>query len=134
MFFAGIDIFKFKHDCVIIDDSAKVAVSRFTFRNDAASFNAFLNAISQFDKESLQIGFEATGHYGCNLKNFLNKNGYFYAEINPLLIHNFLKRKTLRRTKTDSADRQLPPRPYATVLRRPLCCRPVLLNLQDCTL
>ncbi len=104
MFYVGIDISKLKHDCIIIDDSAKVIVPIFSFPNNASGFNLLLNAMSQFNKESLKIGFEATGHYGANLKNFLYKNGYSFAEINPMLIHNFSKQKSLRRTKTDSVD------------------------------
>ena len=104
MFYVGIDISKLKHDCIILDDSTKVVVPTFSFPNNASGFDLLLNAMSQFDKESLKIGFEAIRHYGANLKNFLYKNGYSFAEINPMLIHNFSKQKSLRRTKTDSVD------------------------------
>lgn len=107
MFFVGIDISKFKHDCAVLDASNTSVVSSFSFENNAHGFMMLLNALSSLPKESTTIGFEATGHYGCNLKNFLLKNGYSFSEINPLLIRNFSKQKSLRRTKTDLIDAKL---------------------------
>lgn len=104
MFFVGIDVSKFKHDCIILNDIGKTVTDSFTVHNNAIGFATLLNALSSFSKENLKIGFEATGHYGCNLKSFLQKNGYSFVEINPLLIHNFAKQNSLRRTKTDSGD------------------------------
>ncbi len=51
-----------------------------------------------------KIGLEATGHYGQNLKQFLENNGFIFMEFNPLLISRFVRRKSLRNTKTDSID------------------------------
>ena len=51
-----------------------------------------------------KIGLEATGHYGQNLKQFLENNGFTFMELNPLLISRFVRRKSLRNTKTDSID------------------------------
>ncbi len=107
MFFIGIDISKFKHDCAVLDASTKSVLSNFSFENNANGFTLLFNVLSSFPKESINIGFEATGHYGCNLKNFLLKNGYSFSEINPLLIRNFSKQKSLRRTKTDPIDAKL---------------------------
>lgn len=104
MLFIGIDVSKFKHDCIILNDSGNVVTDSFTVHNNAMGFASLLNALSPFPKETLKIGFEATGHYGCNLKSFLQKNGYSFVEINPLLIHNFAKQNSLRRTKTDLGD------------------------------
>ena len=75
MFFVGIDVSKFKHDCIILNDSGNVVTDSFTVHNNAIGFATLLNALSSFSKETLKIGFEATGHYGCNLKSFLQKNG-----------------------------------------------------------
>jgi transposase len=54
--------------------------------------------------EAIRIGFESTGHYALNLKLFLEKAHYSFMEFNPLLLANFSKEKTLRRTKTDVID------------------------------
>ena len=51
-----------------------------------------------------KIGLEATGHYGQNLKLFLENNGFSFMEFNPLLINRFVRSKSLRKTKTDSID------------------------------
>lgn len=51
-----------------------------------------------------KIGLEATGHYGQNLKQFLENNGFTFMELNPLLISRFVRSKSLRNTKTDSID------------------------------
>ena len=51
-----------------------------------------------------KIGLESTGHYGQNLKLFLESNGFTFMEFNPLLISRFVRSKSLRNTKTDSID------------------------------
>ena len=51
-----------------------------------------------------KIGLEATGHYGQNLKLFLENNDFSFMEFNPLLINRFVHSKSLRKTKTDSID------------------------------
>lgn len=51
-----------------------------------------------------KIGLESTGHYGQNLKLFLESNGFTFMEFNPLLISRFVRSKSPRNTKTDSID------------------------------
>lgn len=51
-----------------------------------------------------KIGLESTGHYGQNLKPFLENNGFSFMEFNPLLVNRFVRSKSLRKTKTDSID------------------------------
>lgn len=51
-----------------------------------------------------KIGFESTGHYGHNLKLFLEANNFSFMEFNPLLVSKFVRSKSLRNTKTDSLD------------------------------
>lgn len=57
-----------------------------------------------YDNSNVQIGLEATGHYGLNLKLFLEKNNYSFMEFNPLLVKEFYKSLSLRKTKTDKID------------------------------
>ena len=57
-----------------------------------------------YDNSNVRIGLEATGHYGLNLKLFLEKNNYSFMEFNPLLVKEFKKSLTLRRPKTDKVD------------------------------
>ena len=104
-FFVGIDIAKYKHDCFIMDDEGCVIRDSFSFSNDSNGFSFLLAILKNLKKKGkIKIGFESTGHYHFNLKLALEKNGFDYIEINPLLIHKFMTTQTLRRTKTDKKD------------------------------
>ena len=104
-YFIGIDIAKYKHDCFIMDHNGEVIYSSFAFKNDKTGFNEFYSIIEKLDSnQEKKIGFEATGHYGMNLKEFLEDKNLSYMEINPILIKEFSKATTLRRTKTDKKD------------------------------
>lgn len=104
-YFIGIDISKFKHDFFIMDENGECIHDSSSFSNDNEGFNSFINVLNSLDTTiEKRIGFEATGHYASNLKNFLDQKGYSYMEFNPLLIKEFSKSLTLRRTKTDKKD------------------------------
>ena len=60
--------------------------------------------MKSYYKSKVRIAFEATGHYSQNLELFLIDQGYSFMKINLLVIHQFLKARSLRRTKTDKAD------------------------------
>ena len=105
MYFVGIDISKFKHDCAIIDELGDVITSSWSFNNDCEGFSLFRDLLNALDGEK-KIGFESTGHYGHNLKLFLEANNFSFMEINPLLISRFVRSKSLRKTKTDTLDAQ----------------------------
>ena len=104
-YYVGLDLAKYKHDCFVMDENGEVIQDSFSFSNDVIGFNTLLNVLNTLDpNQEKRIGLEATGHYGSNLKIFLEKNDYSFMEINPLLISRFLKATTLRRTKTDKID------------------------------
>ena len=104
-FYVGIDIAKFKHDCFIADESGSVVRDSFSFKNDKDGFEFLLSILKEIKpKGKIKIGFESTGHYHFNLKLFLEANGFDYVEFNPLLVHNFVSKQTLRKTKTDKKD------------------------------
>lgn len=105
MYFVGIDISKFKHDCAIIDELGDVITTSWSFNNDCEGFSLFRELLNALDGE-MRIGFESTGHYGHNLKMFLESNNFSFMEINPLLISKFVRGKSLRKTKTDTLDAQ----------------------------
>ena len=105
MYFVGIDISKFKHDCAIIDELGDVITSSWSFNNDCDGFSLFRDLLNALDGEK-KIGFESTGHYGHNLKMFLASNNFSFMEFNPLLISRFVHSKSLRKTKTDTLDAQ----------------------------
>ena len=103
MYFVGIDISKFKHDCAIIDDIGDVVTPSWSFNNDCEGFSLLAALLTNL-VTNVKIGFESTGHYGQNLKLFLESNSFTFMEFNPLLISRFVSSKSLRKTKTDSID------------------------------
>jgi len=103
MYFVGIDISKFKHDCAVIDELGDTVTPSWSFSNDWEGFS-HLKALLDSLKGEKKIGLEATGHYGQNLKLFLESNGFTFMEFNPLLVSRFVRSKSLRNTKTDSID------------------------------
>jgi len=104
MNYAGIDISKYKHDCFILSDFGEVINAGFSFANNAEGFRKLEQELKLCGKGNVRIGLEATGNYGINLKLFLEKIGFDFMEINPLLIKQYRKSSTLRRTKTDKLD------------------------------
>ena len=105
MYFLGIDISKYKHDCCIISAADQQVVSKFVIRNDKAGFNELLKTLNSLScPEDIKIGFESTSHYALNLELFLEKAHHSFMEVNPVLISEYKKSTTLRRTKTDRVD------------------------------
>lgn len=104
MIYIGIDISKYKHDCFICNDTGEVIVENLSFDNNKKGFQQFLDLLKPYDNSNVHIGLEATGHYGLNLKLFLEKNNYTFMEFSPLLVKEFKNSLTLRRTKTDKVD------------------------------
>lgn len=104
IYYVGIDISKYKHDFCIISNTGEVIVENSSFENNKKGFQLFLDQLKPYNKQSVQIAFEATGHYSLNLELFLNNQDYSFMKVNPLVVHQFLKARSLRKTKTDKAD------------------------------
>lgn len=105
MYFVGIDISKYKHDCCIISAADQKVISKFNIKNDKAGFEQLLISLNSLSKpEDIKIGFESTSHYALNLELFLENAHHSFMEVNPVLIKEYKKSTTLRRTKTDSVD------------------------------
>ncbi len=57
MYFVGIDISKYKHDCCIISAADQKVVSKFTFKNDKAGFEELLTVLNSLSNpEDIKIG------------------------------------------------------------------------------
>ena len=104
IYYVGIDISKYKHDFCIISNTGEIIVDGSSFENNIKGFQDFVNQLKPYDKSMVRIAFEATGHYSLNLELFLNNQDYSFMKINPLVVHQYLKARSLRRTKTDKAD------------------------------
>lgn len=101
MIYVGIDVSKYKHDCCILNDFGDVLNDGFSFGNSAEGFKKLQTELDSCKNDEIHIGFEATGNYAINLKLFLEKAGFNYMEINPLLVKEHIRSNTLRRTVTD---------------------------------
>ena len=72
LYFVGIDISKYKHDCCIISAADQQIVSKFAFKNDKNGFSELLTALQSLSSpDNIRIGFESTAHYALNLELFL---------------------------------------------------------------
>lgn len=109
MYVIGIDVSKYKHDCIIItEDTGEIIRDVFSFDNSRTGFNQLLEVLKTLDPNiKKKIGFESTGHYQDNLKIFLENEGLDFMELNALLVHNFKSSQTLRGVKTDKTDARL---------------------------
>ena len=104
IYYVGIDISKYKHDFCIIANTGEVIVENSSFENNKKGFQYLLDQLKPYNKTDVHIAFEATGHYSLNLELYLIDQGFSFMKMNPLVIHQFLKARSLRRTKTDKAD------------------------------
>ena len=104
IYYVGIDISKYKHDFCIISNTGEVIVENSSFENNKKGFQSLLEQLKPYDKSQIHIAFEATGHYSMNLELFLIDKEYSFMKFNPLIIKQFLKTRSLRRTKTDKVD------------------------------
>ena len=96
---AGIDIASRKFDYRIIDANG-TSLSKGSCEMNLEGFSSFLNAAP----EGTMFVMESTGHYHKNLSLFLSSRGLEVCVENPMMIKNYVKSTTLRKTKTDSAD------------------------------
>ena len=104
MFLLGIDIAKLNHVASCIDSSTnEIIFSNFKFKNDFKGFSALLDKIKSLDVKNLIIGLESTSHYGENLINFLFKQHFKVALINPLQTSH-LRKANIRDAKNDRLD------------------------------
>jgi Transposase and inactivated derivatives len=106
MIYAGIDVAKDKHDCLVSDTDGLVLLEPFTITNNRDGFvDLFfkLKSCSE-DLSNIKVGLEATGHYSDNLLEFLIFNGLTTILINPLHTNLYRKSLSLRKTKTDKVD------------------------------
>lgn len=137
MLYIGIDISKYKHDCIVIDDAGVIIRNVFSFDNSRTGFDQFMEMYRSLDPQEIKkIGFEATGHYQDNFKVFLERSGIEFMQLNSLLVHKFKNSQTLRGVKTDKTDARLiasylssiefkpyPKISYHTLALRSLCKR-----------
>lgn len=85
MILVGIDIGKNSHFfCVLNRDDGEILVEPTSFKNDQKGFTLLLQTLAPYDKASILIGMEDTGHYHFALLRFLLSEGFHVALINPI--------------------------------------------------
>lgn len=106
MIYAGIDVAKDKHDCLIVDSNGKALSEVFTIPNNKQGFGELFVNLRTHSKDlsEVKVGLEATGHYSDNLLEFLIANDLPTTVINPLHTNLYRKGLSLRKTKTDKVD------------------------------
>ncbi len=106
MIYAGIDVAKDKHDCLIVDSDGMILFQTFTIPNNKQGFGELLTNLKTCgsDSSKMKVGLEATGHYSDNLLEFLISSGLTTTVINPLHTNLYRKSLSLRKTKTDRVD------------------------------
>lgn len=105
IFYAGIDIAKYKHEASIIDADGTLLLNSISFSNTREGCEKLIALFVKLDitKDAVVIGMEATGHYWLSVYSFFVELGYDVRVINPLQSDAFRK-MYIRQTKTDSKD------------------------------
>jgi len=101
--FAGIDVSKDSFDITIINNNKKILMQD-KFVMNSNGFKTLSESIVELQYDELLFVMESTGIYHLNLYFYLIDNNLKAAVVNPLLIHNFAKSISLRKTKTDKKD------------------------------
>ena len=101
--FLGIDVSKDSFDACLIDVKQKVIMNE-KFSMDSDEFEKFIQKLQMFEQDEILVVLESTGIYHTNLLFHLEDKGFKTAVVNPMLIHNFTKSVTLRKSKTDKID------------------------------
>jgi len=102
--FCGIDIGKQKHVACVIDADGKPLVRSQSFLNDARGYQLILARLQQCGGPAkVLIGMEATGHYWYALHDFLTRQGYRVAVLNPIQTAQQAA-MGIRKNKTDRLD------------------------------
>lgn len=52
MYYIGIDVSKYKHDCCVLSNSKDGIIAQFTFSNDANGFNELLKYLDSFNESN----------------------------------------------------------------------------------
>jgi len=102
MLFCGIDVAKYRHAVVLLDEEGQVRQPAVGIDNTRKGFDQ-LRSLLQSQWESVQVGLEATGHYWLALYEELSQLGYPVVVLNPLQIAAYRK-SGVRKIKSDRTD------------------------------
>lgn len=102
-YYLGIDVSKDTFNaCLIDNEQVKLFNEKFTMDRDG--FDKLLKTTTKYQSDKILSVLESTSIYHINLFSFLVENKINAAIVNPLLISNFIKSISLRKSKTDKID------------------------------
>lgn len=102
--FCGIDVAKRKHVACIVDLEGQFVARSQSFNNDAEGLQRILARLTDAGgPRKVVVAMEATGHYWYSLHDFLVRQGYEVAVLNPIQTASQAK-KGIRKSKTDKID------------------------------
>lgn len=107
MIVIGIDVSKAKHDIAALSLEGEILLKSLTITNSREGFTILhehLQELTMNSDKTIRIALEDTGHYSVNIITFLRSKNYQVFSYNPLLIKEFAKSQSLRKTKTDKKD------------------------------
>lgn len=107
MLYVGIDVAKNKHDIAVVSSDGTIHIRHLTITNNIEGFirlGSTLDNLVKATGETVQIALEDTGHYCYNIISFLREHHFTVFSYNPLIIKEFAKSTSLRKTKTDRKD------------------------------
>ena len=105
IYYAGIDVAKYKHTCCVADSNGEVVAKSFDFANSAEGYALLLKTLgSLWPRDSVKVGMESTGHYHENLCRRLLAEGYPVRVQNPKTILSFKRSRNVSKAKTDEND------------------------------
>ena len=104
MFFAGIDVAKYRHELCLVDDNGSV-VLQLHIDNSRTGLDKLIQNLERLNISANDVQFclEATGHYWLSLYCHLTDLGYSINVINPIQ-SDALRNLYIRKSKTDRKD------------------------------
>ena len=100
----GIDISQSSSSYHLLD-AGGIKETSGSFSMNRSGFESLLRQVSHV--KDLRFFMESTGRYHITLAHFLLQEGHRAVIVNPVLIKQFSKANTLRKTKTDKIDAAL---------------------------
>jgi len=101
--FLGIDVSKDSFDACLIDSDQTVIFNE-KYPMDSEGFENLYESLKDYQFDEILSIMESTSIYHVNLYFFLVEKKIPVAIINPILINNFSKSFSLRKSKTDKKD------------------------------
>lgn len=102
-FFLGVDVSKSTFDACLINEQEEIILNE-KFIMDTDGFNELLERLAGYNHDQILVVLESTSIYHVNLYFHLKDADFAAAVVNPLLINNFIKSVSLRKSKTDKID------------------------------